>query len=152
MSLFPKPCIRCGVLSAEAYCAEHTPKQPDPRRGRVRSHVGRGAQWDKVSKRARELQPWCTDCGARQDLTADHLPSAWWRIGKGLAVRLRDVDVVCRPCNSTRGPAQPGSQRYAEWKKSLKSGPTRGVQSAERGSRAPGVSPAGGYSTLAEVA
>ena len=40
------------------------------------------------------------------DLTTDHSPTAWKRREAGLAIRLRDVSVVCRRCNSERGAAR----------------------------------------------
>jgi 5-methylcytosine-specific restriction endonuclease McrA len=52
------------------------------------------------------LQPFCLDCGTVDDLTVDHLPQAWERREQGLAVRLEDVEVVCRVCNSRRGAAR----------------------------------------------
>lgn len=134
-----KPCIRCGVLSEESYCPEHAPK--DERRGRVRDHVGRDGAWDRLSKRARALQPWCSTCGTRDDLTTDHTPRAWARIALRLPVRLHDVQVLCRSCNAALGPAQPGSKRYNDWLQEANRGGTRGVSEAEKGCCAPGVVP-----------
>jgi 5-methylcytosine-specific restriction protein A len=111
-----KPCLSCGAISPNSYCAEHTPKKIDKRRGRQRSHAGRSYAWDNLSRRARKLQDHCRDCGTYADLTADHLPSAWHKIlitKKQLT--LWDIEVVCRSCNSKRGPAIPGSARYAAW-------------------------------------
>ena len=68
---------------------------------------GYGSAWQRLSARARRLQPFCSDCGATDDLTADHSPEAWERVAAGLPVRLADVDVVCRGCNSRRGRARP---------------------------------------------
>lgn len=56
---------------------------------------GYGARWQALSAEAREIQPWCSDCGAEEDLTADHL--------RWPATALADVEVVCRACNSRRG-------------------------------------------------
>lgn len=98
-----KPCITCGELSDAARCPEHTEaKFVAPTTAR-----GYGAAWQKLSVRARRLQPFCSDCGATDDLTADHSPEAWERVAAGLPVRLADVDVVCRGCNSRRGRARP---------------------------------------------
>lgn len=49
------------------------------------------------------MQPWCLDCGATEDLSTDHLVSAWERRDAGLPIRLVDVAVVCGPCNTRRG-------------------------------------------------
>lgn len=69
---------------------------------------GYDAAWRRLSERARKLQPFCTDCGTTEDLTADHTPEAWERKRAGKPIRLRDVDVVCRSCNSKRGEAKAG--------------------------------------------
>ena len=148
MSLLPRPCITCGDLTDASHCAEHTPRPPDRRRGRGRDHVGRGAAWDRLSRRARSFQDWCTDCGSRDDLTADHLPSAWHKVIKHRALTLHDVEVVCRSCNSRRGPAQPGSQRYVAWLAEQDQEALRGVSEATLGVSAPGVSPTPGISRV----
>lgn len=72
----------------------------------TRQARGYGAEWDRLSVRARRLQPWCTDCGSPDDLTADHSPEAWRRHERGQRIRLRDIDVVCRGCNAARGAAR----------------------------------------------
>src|SRR5690625_4902711 len=58
------------------------------------------------SQRARRLQPFCSDCGREDQLTADHSPAAWQRQAEGKPIRLEDIDVVCRRCNAERGPAR----------------------------------------------
>ncbi len=93
-----RPCILCGEPVEGPRCAEHTVHTKASARAR-----GYDAAWDRLSKRARRLQPWCTDCGATDDLQCDHLPSAWERAEAGKAVRLVDVEVVCGPCNRRRG-------------------------------------------------
>ena len=105
-----RPCITCGEVSPQRYCEEHA---PSPTSLRLTSPRERGydAAWDALSRRARELQPWCLDCGREDRLTADHLPSAWERKRAGLSVRLQDVEVVCNECNVARGSSRPGSAR-----------------------------------------
>lgn len=105
-----KPCIECGELSEGARCPEHTQvKFVAPTTAR-----GYGSAWQKLSVRARRLQPFCSDCGATDDLTADHSPEAWERHAAGLPIRLVDVDVVCRSCNSKRGRARPWGEGVAQ--------------------------------------
>lgn len=72
---------------------------------------GYDATWDRLSLRARKLQPFCSDCGSVHDLTADHTPEAWARKARGQSIRLRDIDVVCRRCNAERGAARGESAR-----------------------------------------
>jgi 5-methylcytosine-specific restriction protein A len=99
-----KPCIVCGEPSAASRCPEHTAKP-------AASPTERGYdwQWTKLSRRARKLQPWCSGCGATEDLQADHSPEAWARKAAGLSVRLRDVQVLCGGCNRAAGAARGSS-------------------------------------------
>lgn len=95
-----KSCLECGELSDAAHCDEHRPRKsylPKNRRD-----LGYDAAWDKLSARARRIQPWCSDCGTTEDLTADHSPEAWQRKAEGLPIRLQDIDVVCRSDNAKR--------------------------------------------------
>ena len=102
-----KPCIECGTPSPESRCDEHQLKDTRDKRER-----GYDWHWDQLSRRARRLQPFCTDCGRTDNLQLDHLPSAWERKAKGLRIRLGvDAEVVCGPCNVDRGSARPGSAR-----------------------------------------
>lgn len=99
-----KVCPECGTVTPSTYCDEHRPKSaPKARSTKAR---GYGTTWRKLSERARRAQPWCSDCGTTSDLTTDHTPEAWRRVELGLAIRLADVDVVCRPCNARRGAAR----------------------------------------------
>jgi 5-methylcytosine-specific restriction protein A len=70
---------------------------------------GYNAAWRKLSKEARRIYPRCMDCGTDKDLSADHLH---WP-----ARTLLDVEVVCKACNSKRGPlrrnGKPVSDRSA---------------------------------------
>lgn len=100
-----RPCIECGEPCETGRCQDHQ---------RVREHdiptTARGydTTWRKLSERARRLQPFCEDCGATTDLTTDHSPEAWKRKLAGKPIRLKDVAVLCRSCNSKRGRARPG--------------------------------------------
>lgn len=104
-----RPCLICGEPSDRSRCPDHRPKD-------TRNHRARGydSAWDQLSKRARRLQPFCTDCGATADLQADHTPEAWQRKVAGKAIRLQDIDVVCGPCNRRRGAARGPSATRGE--------------------------------------
>lgn len=107
-----RPCLTCGEPSPATYCTEHAPA-PSPhaeRRGSARKR-GYDTAWDRLSTWARRCQPFCSDCGTTENLTTDHKPSAWARKAAGKSLRLRDVDVVCGPCNARRGSSRPGSER-----------------------------------------
>lgn len=106
MSDLLKPCIDCGVLGPTTTCPEHTviseryPKDSPRKRGY-------NTAWDKLSRRARRLQPFCTNCGTKKDLTLDHSPEAWEAHDAGKPITMSMVQVLCRPCNSRKGPARP---------------------------------------------
>ncbi len=99
-----RPCIDCGEPTEHARCEEHSL----PRTAEKTSSHSRGYDnaWRKLSERARQLQPFCSDCGATEDLQADHTPEAWARKAAGKPIRLCDVDVVCGACNRKRGAAR----------------------------------------------
>lgn len=99
-----KPCMECGELSDESRCDDHSLKS----RGEKAPSNERGYDhaWRKLSEKARKLQPFCSDCGATNDLQTDHSPEAWARKSSGKRIRLCDVDVVCGPCNRKRGAAR----------------------------------------------
>lgn len=104
MSLL-KPCVTCGELSDRAKCEVHRP-MPKPK---TSAHLrGYDWTWRKLSERARRLQPFCTDCGTKDDLQLDHSTEAWERRERGLEIRLEHVAVVCGDCNRRRGQARPG--------------------------------------------
>lgn len=98
------PCRDCGELSDQARCIEHRPARPHSL-GTARER-GYNKAWDKLSARARRMQPFCSDCGRTDDLQADHSPEAWERRERGLPIRLQDIDVVCGDCNRRRGQAK----------------------------------------------
>lgn len=111
------PCIDCGEPVKATRCDECA-READ--RHRIRKHAPKKAspkargydeRWRRLSRRARLLQPFCSDCGATDDLQADHSPEAWERHEKGLPLRLADVDVVCGRCNRKRGAARGATSR-----------------------------------------
>lgn len=113
-------CPQCGTPwerdDATARCPQCQPsrhERPD-HSGRTAAYREQSASrkayntraWRRLSKMARDRQPFCSDCGSPYDLTTDHSPEAWQRHDAGLTVRLEDVDVVCNRCNAERGPAR----------------------------------------------
>lgn len=98
------PCLECGEPTDGSRCALHQPPAPAKAPAGAR---GYDWTWQQLSRRARRLQPWCTDCGSRDDLTTDHSEHAWKRKAAGKPIRLADVDVLCRSCNAKRGRARP---------------------------------------------
>lgn len=98
-----KACADCGDLTTRARCTACRP----PDHELSPSRRGYDSAWTRLSKRARAAQPFCLDCHATEDLTVDHSPEAWRRHEAGLEIRLEDVEVTCRSCNSKRGRARP---------------------------------------------
>jgi 5-methylcytosine-specific restriction protein A len=76
------------------------PYRPRPTRRSLRGAHRRGytREWQALAAAAIAAQPWCTDCGATEDLTGDH-PIALANGGHPLQVS----EVRCRSCNSARG-------------------------------------------------
>jgi 5-methylcytosine-specific restriction endonuclease McrA len=113
-----RPCLDCGELAEGSRCDECAAARARlVERSRIRlSDKERGYDyaWRKLSARARRLQTYCDECGSTDDLTADHLPIAWERKAEGKPIRLEDVRVLCRSCNSSAGPARPGSERAGD--------------------------------------
>lgn len=64
-----RPCLICGQPAARPRCPEHTVDTKPTAHAR-----GYDAAWQRLSKRARRLQPFCTDCGSTEDLQCDHTP------------------------------------------------------------------------------
>lgn len=106
MSLL-KPCLECGELTETPRCEEHTPKPVSRPKAVSTTERGYGWRWQKLSEKARRMSPFCETCGATEDLTTDHTPEAWKRHNEGKAIRLQDVSVLCRSCNSRKGRARP---------------------------------------------
>lgn len=110
-NVIPSICSKCGEpydrdYRHSAMCSECR-ESPD-REGTARAQLAEAYdyQWRVLSKRARRIQSFCSDCNTTTDLTVDHTPSAWARYERGLPIRLQDVDVVCRSCNAARGAAR----------------------------------------------
>ena len=101
-------CLDCGQPSDGPRCAEHT---TDPKASAA--DRGYDAAWQRLSRRARKLQPFCTVCGTTDDLQTDHTPEAWARKAAGKAVRLCDVDVLCGHHNRQAGAARGSGARTA---------------------------------------
>jgi len=81
-------CARCSRQGLVRLRAEH----PDSGRG------GYDAAWRKLALEAIARQPWCSICGATDDLTGDHIDPR-----KRTDLTLADVRTLCRRCNSRRG-------------------------------------------------
>lgn len=100
-----RPCLDCGEPSQGSRCPEHAGLE---RKATARER-GYDARHDALSRRARRLQPFCTDCGTAEDLQLHHLPIAWERKAAGKVIRLVDVVVLCGEHNRDAGPARGGT-------------------------------------------
>ena len=125
-----RPCIQCGEPSPGTRCS--------PCRGY-------DSQWERLSKKARRMQSWCTDCRSTENLQLDHLPSAWERKAKGLRIRLGiDAEVVCGPCNTARGQARPEPQVLQQYSRSKGGGMPRANAQVGPPSQTPSYTPPAG--------
>lgn len=91
-------CPGCGVLHSERGRCARCRREANWARG---SSTARG--YDKQHRKLRRLaiaqHPYCADCGATQDLTADHIVPR----SRGGQNVLSNYAVRCRRCNSRRG-------------------------------------------------
>jgi 5-methylcytosine-specific restriction protein A len=117
-----RPCLDCGQViqppSDDVHwlclCSECDGKRkansPTKRGKRLSKKsgtaLGYNQAWRRLSKEARRIYPYCMDCGTQDDLTADHLH---WP-----ARTLLDVEVVCRACNSKRGPLRKSGKAVSD--------------------------------------
>lgn len=69
-----------------------------PRRPRARHDQSYGRRWRALSLATRQRQPWCSRCGAVEDLTADHLVP----LSRG-GDPMGPTETLCRRCNSSKG-------------------------------------------------
>jgi 5-methylcytosine-specific restriction protein A len=112
MTAVRRPCLGCSeLIISGSRCRDCKPK----RTSLSATQRGYGAWWQKLSREARRLQPFCTDCHrphtAANPLTLDHTPAAWQKLATGDRLNLRDVAnglcvVRCMPCNNAQGAAR----------------------------------------------
>ena len=97
-----RPCLSCGEPSNGTRCptcqAAKT-SRTDRRRGSAHQR-GYSSRWQRLSSRARRLQPFCLWCGSTGNLQTDHL--------RWPARKLADVRVLCQTCHAT-APARRGA-------------------------------------------
>lgn len=107
-----RTCLDCGEPCDGPRCPQHTLDAKG-----TATQRGYDAAWDRLSRRARKLQPFCLTCGSTEELQTDHTPEAWARKAAGKPIRLLDVQVLCGPCNrdagAARGPSTRGMDRTA---------------------------------------
>lgn len=89
-----KPCISCGEPSIESRCDEHKiERKPQPWTIRDTN------RWQRLSRRLRRMQPWCSSCGAEDGLSVDHIvPLAHG----GDPFDVTNLQILCQSCNSTK--------------------------------------------------
>ena len=99
MKKFNMPCLYCGTLSRGSACKDciNSIQARDPKRRERNKQYN--YEWHKISRIARQIQPWCSRCGSQKDLTADHIIS----LESGGSNILSNVQVLCRRCNSSKG-------------------------------------------------
>ena len=93
----------CGEAAETSRCTDHPYEE---RFKPSRQARGYDEAWNRLSLKARKLQPWCSTCGTSEDLTGDHL--------RWPARTLADLDVLCRSCNAKKGAPNPGGKGQTE--------------------------------------
>jgi 5-methylcytosine-specific restriction enzyme A len=89
-------CLGCGALTRRSRCPTCQARR-DAARGTT-AQRGYGAAHQRRAHAAIAAQPWCSNCGATTDLTADHITP----LARG-GDPLGPIRVLCRRCNSRRG-------------------------------------------------
>jgi 5-methylcytosine-specific restriction enzyme A len=101
------PCLGCGKVTTRGSrcgpCQATWDTQHERTRG-TRTQRGYGNDWLRLSKQAIAHQPWCSQCGTSEDLTADHLVP----LAAGGTSTPENVQVLCRRCNSGKGATHRG--------------------------------------------
>ncbi len=88
-----RPCLACGQPSRNGpRCEQCAPRTTTER--------GYGAAWQRLARNAIARQPYCSTCGATDDLTGDHVHP----LARGGTMH-GSIDVLCRSCNSRKGAA-----------------------------------------------
>src|SRR5690606_15527647 len=115
MSDLFKPCLVCGELSKESRCSEHRITRTS-REGHAA--YKNNARWKNLSKKLRKLQPWCSECGATDDLTCDHIIPVKER--SDLTYATENIQILCRSCNGSKAGQPPSEAQRAEVEQRLK--------------------------------
>jgi 5-methylcytosine-specific restriction enzyme A len=99
MKRFNSPCLYCGVISRGSVCRQCKAAIESKDIKRQERHRAYDYEWQKLSRLARKIQPWCSRCGTNKDLTADHILS----LENGGSNILENIMILCRKCNSSKG-------------------------------------------------
>ena len=89
-----RPCLDCNQPTNNGTRCPRCQQTLNARRWARRTHYH--GNWRKTSRDLRAQQPYCSQCGATQDLTVDHITPRTTTDG---------LDVLCRTCNSRKGGA-----------------------------------------------
>jgi 5-methylcytosine-specific restriction endonuclease McrA len=93
-----RPCLDCGTPSDGPRCPAHTTTTKQRPKGHIHTNTTR---WKNLSKRLRKLSPFCELCGAREQLSVDHiLPVSE---APELVFAEENLRVGCLSCNGSRG-------------------------------------------------
>ena len=98
MKRFNSPCLYCGVVSRGSTCRQCTAVIQSRDINRHIRNKQYDYKWQKLSRYARTIQPYCSRCGSQRDLTADHILS----LADGGQNILENIMVLCRSCNSSK--------------------------------------------------
>jgi len=92
-----KPCLGCLTPTDGTRCPS-CERTYERQRG-TPTERGYTYAWSRIVADAIARQPWCSFCGATDDLTGDHLVP----LSRGGSNDRDNCRVLCRSCNSRRG-------------------------------------------------
>lgn len=94
-----RPCLERGcpeITFTGSRCSSHAAAYERARGSRTAR--GYDNDWLRLRRLAISAQPWCSKCGAVDDLTADHIRP----LNKGGLTIGSNLQVLCRSCNSAK--------------------------------------------------
>lgn len=91
-----QPCVTCGDLSMKNRCEAHQLPSAPKNRSKHVAHANR-SRWKNLSRRLRKMSPFCEMCGAKDDLTVDHIVRVTDR--PEWTYEVDNCRVLCRRCN-----------------------------------------------------
>jgi len=95
---FQRPCLDCGLLTTSGdRCDKHRKEAAARWKAKRGPSPYLDPAWRRLSAKARKEQPWCTLCGATEDLTADHIVPL--SKGGALLVPTHALRILCRRCH-----------------------------------------------------
>ena len=110
-----QPCVQCGEISDRNRCEQHLLPSTQKDRTKHVAYANR-SRWKNLSRRLRKMSPFCEMCGAKDDLTVDHIVRVTDR--PEWTYEVDNCRVLCRRCNGgiSMQSARPEAEKEIEEK------------------------------------